>query len=157
MSNSISQKKRGASIGNVSDGRTLRRLGAIALLVLAATSAACEDTTPTIPTVTPPPTTTDTFSGTLNVNGAFSFPFAVVLPGTLTATLTSVSDNTIAVSLSLGNWTGTSCQVVIANDNALQGAVIPATASTLGNFCVRISDVGKVVSPVTFEISVVHP
>src|SRR5262245_25067356 len=139
------------------NARRLRRLGAIALLV-AATSVACDDDTPTsIPTPTPPPTTTDTFSGTLNVNGAFSFPFAVVLPGTLTATLTSVSDNTIAVSLAIGNWTGTSCQVVIANDNALQGAVIPATASTLGNFCVRISDVGKVVSPVNFEIAVVHP
>jgi hypothetical protein len=143
------------SIGH-SNGRRLRRLGAIALLV-AATSVACEDTTPSpIPTPTPP-TTTDTFSGTLNVNGAFSFPFPVISPGTLTATLTTVSDNTIAVSLAIGNWTGTSCQLVIVNDNALQGAVIPAVASTIGNFCVRISDVGKVVDPVTFEIAVVHP
>jgi hypothetical protein len=135
----------------------LRRLGAVALLV-AATSAACADDTPTtIPTPTPPPTTTDTFSGTLNVNGAFSFPFPVVSPGTLTATLTTVSDATIAVSLAVGNWNGTSCQVVIANDKALQGAVIPALASTIGAFCVRISDVGNVVNPVTFEISVVHP
>src|SRR5262245_27816426 len=139
------------------NARRLRWLGAIALLV-AATTVACEDNTPTtIPTQTPPPTTTDTFSSTLNVNGAFSYPFAVVSPGTLTATLTTVSDNTIAVSLAIGNWTGTSCQVVIANDNALQGAVIPAVASTIGAFCVRISDVGKVVSAVNFEIAVVHP
>jgi len=137
--------------------RALRRLGVVVMLV-AATTVACTDETPgPIPTPTPPPTTTDTFAGTLNVNGAFSYPFPVVAAGSLTATLTTVSDSTIAVSLSVGTWNGASCQVVIANDKALQGAVVPATVTAVGSYCVRISDVGFIVNPITFEISVVHP
>jgi hypothetical protein len=137
--------------------RALLRLGAVVLLVAASTVACTDETPAPIPTPTPPPTTTDTFTDTLKVNGAFSYPFPVVAIGSLTATLTSVSDATIAVSLSLGTWNGASCQVVIANDKALQGAVVPATVTAVGSYCVRISDVGFIVDPVTFQISVVHP
>lgn len=137
--------------------RALRRLGVVVMLVAAATVACTDETPSPIPTPTPPPTTTDTFTGTLNVNGAFSFPFPVVAAGSLTATLTTVSDATIAVIFAIGTWNGTSCQIVIANDKALQGAVVPATVTAVGNYCVRISDAGFIVNPITFEISVVHP
>ena len=127
-------------------------------VIVSFTLAACTDETPGLPpTPPPPPTVTDTFTGTLNVNGAFTFPFQVVAVGTMTATLTSVSDAAIAVSLSLGTWNGVTCQVILANDQAQQGAIVTGVAGGIGNFCARISDVGKVVDPIDFTITVVHP
>ena len=50
------------------------------------------------------------------------------------------------VGLSLGTWTGSACQVVIANDNALQGAIVTGTVTSAASLCVRIYDIGKVTS-----------
>jgi hypothetical protein len=139
--------------------RKLRSLClALGAVVAALAVAACDDDTPgPTPTPPPPPTVTDTFAGTLNRNGAFTFPFDVLASGSMAATLTTVSDTTIAVSLSLGTFNGTTCQVQLANDQALQGAVVAGVASAIGRFCVRISDVGKVVDPIDFTITMVHP
>jgi hypothetical protein len=133
-------------------------LGVGTLLLVALTAAACEDTTPApTPTPTPAPTTTDTFTGTLNVNGAFTFPFPVVAAGSMTVTLTTISDTTKAISMALGTWNGVTCQIVLANDKATQGAIVTGTASGIGSFCARVSDVGNLTESVTFEITVVHP
>lgn len=140
--------------------RTLRSLclGVATLLLVALTAGACEDTTPDpAPTPTPPPTTTDTFTGTLNVNGAFTFPFQVLVAGSMTATLTNVSDTTKAISMALGTFNGITCQIVLANDKATQGAIVTGVASNFGSFCARVSDVGMLTESVTFEITVVHP
>ena len=78
-------------------------------------------------------------------------------PGTLTATLRTLApDSTLVVGLSLGTWNGSSCQIVLANDNATQGAVVVGNASTTTNLCARIYDVGSVVEPVSYQIDVVH-
>jgi hypothetical protein len=132
-------------------------LGFGALLVSLSLAACADDTPGPTPTPPPPPTVTDTFTGTLNVNGAFTFPFAVVAGGSMTATLTTVSDTAIAVSLALGTWNGVTCQVFLANDQAVQGAIVTGVASGFGNFCARISDVGKIVQSIDFTITVVHP
>jgi hypothetical protein len=140
--------------------RTLRSLclGMSTLLLVGLTAGACEDTTPTpLPTPTPPPTTTDTFSGTLNINGAFTFPFQGLAAGSMTGTLTTLSDTTKAISLALGTWNGVSCQIVVVNDKATQGAIVTAVSSGGGSFCARVSDVGMLTESVTFEIAVVHP
>ena len=134
------------------------RGAAMALMVATLATAGCEDDTPgPIPTPLPPPTVTDTFTGTLNINGAFTFPFAVVAAGSMTLTLTSISDSTVLVSVSLGTWNGITCAVQLANDQAAQGAVVTGVAGSVGNFCARISDVGKLTESVTFELTVVHP
>lgn len=103
---------------------------------------------------------TDTFTGTLNVNGAQSFPFAVTAAGTVSATLAAVApDATLVVGLSLGTWNGANCAVVLSNDVAVQGNTITGTASNAGNLCVRIYDVGHVTAaaPVGYTVSVSHP
>jgi hypothetical protein len=113
-------------------------------------------TTPTTPTT--PQTTTETFDGTLNPNGAKTFPFTVLAAGTVTATLTTVSpDATVAVGLALGTWNGTACQIVLANDNAIQGAVVIGSASTAGNLCTRVYDVGNLTDVASFVVTVEHP
>jgi len=112
---------------------------------------------PASPTDPVPTTVTETFSGTLTVNGAATFPFST-LAGTVTANLTSLGpDSTLAISMSLGTWSGTVCQIVLANDAAVQGSTVVGTASTASSLCVRVLDVGNLVEPLPFVVTVVHP
>jgi hypothetical protein len=132
------------------------------LATLMTGAAACNEDDPTIPTTPTTPTTpltfTETFTGTLNTNGAASSPFTAKTGGTVTATLTTVApDATIAVGIFLGTWTGSACQVVVANDNAVQGAIVSGTVTSAASLCVRIYDVGKVTTPLNFTITVVRP
>jgi ABC-type glycerol-3-phosphate transport system substrate-binding protein len=140
-----------------------RSISTLLLLVtLAMGAAGCNDDTTNTPTTPTTPTTpltfTQTFSGALNTNGGATSPFTATTGGTVTATLTTISpDATVAVGMSLGTWTGSACQVVIANDNAVQGAIITGTVTSAASLCVRIYDVGKVTSAVNYTISVVRP
>jgi hypothetical protein len=133
---------------------------AYGLLLAALLTAACggDDTTTTTPTTPSTVSVTETFGGTLNRNGAVTHTFAAQSSGTVTASLTTVTpDAALVVGLSLGTWNGAICQVVLANDSATQGSVITGTASSTGNLCVRVYDVGNVVTPVSYEVQVVHP
>lgn len=142
----------------------MRRLvPAILLLALTTGVAGCNnnDTAVTTPTTTTTPATapvTETFTGKLNTNGASTFPFTATAAGAVTVTLTTLSpDATLAIGLSLGTWTGSACQVVIANDAAVQGAAVPGTVTSAASLCARVYDTGKVVTSVDFTLSVVHP
>ena len=129
-------------------------LAAIVAAVLFNSACSNTPTTPTTPTAT---TVTDTFSGTLSRNGASSYAFSVATAGFVYATLTSVADSTAIVGLSLGTWTGTSCTVVLSNDQAVQGTTVTGSVTGLGTLCARVYDVGKVASPLDYQITVVHP
>jgi hypothetical protein len=137
--------------------RPFRRHGALLALVTAVLVApGCESEPPTTPT--PPENVTDTFTGSLTKNGAATFPFTVTAAGGITAALASLlPESTVAVGLSLGTWNGTACNIVIANDNAVQGTSVLGQTTSGGSLCVRIFDVGKVVDPLEFTITVVHP
>jgi hypothetical protein len=145
-----------------------RLIPGILLLASMAAGAGCNDdngvTTPstTTTTTTTTATVTETFSGTLNMNGAATYPFTAAAGGTVTATLTSVApDSTVIIGLSLGSWTGSSCQLSssIANDSATQGAVVTGTVTAAAPLCARVYDVGKVTAaqPVSFAVTIVHP
>jgi type IV pilus biogenesis protein CpaD/CtpE len=140
-----------------------RLLPGILLVALATSLAGCNDdnnttvTTPTTPT-TPTPTVTETFTGTLNMNGAATFPFTATAAGTITVTLATLSPvATLPIGLSLGTWTGSACQIVIANDAAAQAAAITGTVTSAASLCARVYDTGKVTTPVDFNVSIVHP
>ena len=143
-----------------------RLIPGILLLALVTGVAGCNDnnnniTTPTTPTTTTnQSTTTETFSGTLNMNGAVTYPFTAGTAGTITATLTTVSpDATVAIGLSLGSWTGSSCQISIANDAATQTAIVTGTVTASAALCARVYDTGKVTAaqPVSFTVTIAHP
>lgn len=105
-------------------------------------------------------TTTDTFTGTLTVNGGTAHPFPISSTGggQVTATLTAVSpDGSALVGLSLGTWNGTGCQAIIANDRATVNASILGQATGTGQLCVRIYDIGALTESQDYEIQVVHP
>ncbi|MEQ1912350.1 MAG: hypothetical protein ABMA15_26245 [Vicinamibacterales bacterium] len=134
----------------------MSRFPLAALVAAVLFSSACSNT-PTTPTTTTTETVTDTFSGTLSRNGASSYAFSVATAGFVYATLTSVADSTTVVGLSLGTWTGTSCTVVLSNDQAVQGTTVTGSVTGLGTLCARVYDVGKVASPIDYQVTVVHP
>jgi hypothetical protein len=135
--------------------------GALAVLALAVVTSACGDDPVVTPPTTPTPTTTtETFSGTVNRNGAVTHSFSSQASGTVTATLTTVApDSALIIGLSLGTWNGAVCQIVLANDVATQGTTVTGGVSSFGSLCVRVYDVGNIsaTQPVSYELTVVHP
>jgi hypothetical protein len=138
--------------------RSIRR-PVLALAAALALAGGCDSgDTPTDPSdPTPSPTVTESFSGSLTVNGGQTFNFAASAAGPVTATLSATNPDTAVVGLALGTWNGISCQIVLANDNASRGISVVGEASTFGNLCVRVYDTGQLTEPAAFLITVVHP
>jgi hypothetical protein len=138
---------------------TLRLAPLLALLLVV--SGCSDSTTSTSGTSTTPAAaaTTETFTGTLTSNAAFTYPFVVLASGTVSAVLTTLSpDSNVPIGIGLGTWNGSVCQVILANDTSIQGSSVPATASASGNFCVRVYDSGgRVVAPESYVVQVTHP
>ncbi|HJR60509.1 MAG TPA: hypothetical protein VJ813_13955 [Vicinamibacterales bacterium] len=130
------------------------------LLAAAVVVGGCDNDVGNTPTE-PAPTTTDTFTGTININGAMTHTFPIVAAGTVTATLTEVTpDATVAVGFALGTWnaSASTCQQVIPNDAALQGLILTGNVAGAGTLCVRLYDPGsKLTGPVGYTVTVVHP
>ena len=106
---------------------------------------------------------TDTFTGTLSQNGAFTHIFTVTTLGSVTVTITSLAPNTTqVVGLSLGVWNGTSCSTSpatggSATDVASTGSSITLNTTAAGNLCARLYDVGFVTTPVLYTMQITHP
>ena len=126
-------------------------------LLLAGLAAGCSDNNSTGVTPTPPTQISETFAGTVTVNGAFSHTFVVARAGQVVAQLTALSpDDTVTIGVALGTWNGTACQLIIANDAAKLSAVVVGTATAPGNLCVRLSDVGQLSAKTDYEVRVDH-
>ena len=145
-----------------------------ALLLVAVAASACNDnnnfSTPTGPT-TPPTVLTETFSGTLAKNAAYTHPFAVSDAGDVSVFLVRSADpgnpdnNAIPLGVSLGTWNSitSSCAVVIANDSILPAntnnpsqGTLTGRATAAGNLCVRVYDVGFVTGAANYELLIDH-
>ena len=138
----------------------MRRLSLASLLVASLFAAGCNDPLASLVAPTISVTVTESFTGTLTVNGATSHPFSVTSTGggSVTATLKTVGpDSSAVVGIGLGTWNGTACQIVITNDRAVQTSSLLGTATSTGSLCVRLFDVGQIGSPVDYEIEVIHP
>jgi len=118
----------------------------------------CSD--PAVPAAPTPvaPTITDTFTGTLLQLGTNSHPFTVQQIGGIKVSITQI-DPAAAVSLGVGTpSTASGACLVISSLNAVvsAGVQISGTATITGNFCVAVSDVGNLVEPVTYTVTVLH-
>ncbi len=142
-------------------------LRSIVLAALAAlTTSACSDNTLSqlaSASQTPAATQTDTFTGTLSQNGAFTHIFTIQTLGAVTVTIVSLAPNTSQiVGLSLGVWNGTACSTSpqtggSAIDTATSGSSITLNATAAGNLCARLYDVGFVTQPVIYTMQITHP
>ena len=148
-----------------------RWFGRVLLVPVVVAVAACGQSDPFLPTgpSTPPTVRSDTFSGILTKNSAYTHPFTVADAGAVSVFLLSSADpahpenNAIPLGVSLGTWNGTSCAIVIASDNTvpvnsddpLKGK-LAGQATAAGNLCVRVYDVGYVPAASTYELLIDH-
>ena len=120
-------------------------------------SSSTQTTPTTLPTVL-----TETFTGTLLKNAAYTHPFAVTDAGDVSVFLITSADathpdnNAIPIGVSLGTWNGASCAIVIANDSVSPGSSITGRATAAGNLCVRVYDVGFVPGSANYELLIDH-
>ncbi len=132
-----------------------KRLLAIALGLSLATAGCSDPIVPAIPT-SATPTVTESFSDTLLVRGANTHRFTVQQVGGLKVSVDDVTPGA-AVGLGVGTPSVGSC-AVISNLTAVPGVApqISGTATVAGTFCVSVYDVGNLVEPVTYTVTVVH-
>jgi hypothetical protein len=136
---------------------TLRAL----VLSVATVGFGCSGEIDNLPTTPDPVIVTDTFTGTININGAATHNVFTTATGTVTARLTSLGDNPPArIGLALGTLAsgGTVCNIVVANDNAVVTTEIVGSVQSLaGSLCARIYDVGSLTESVSYTFTVTHP
>jgi hypothetical protein len=136
----------------------LRLRRALPLVALAAMAVGgCETTTspPPPPAVDP---VTKTFSGTLAVNGAAVHTFTPTEIGEINVTLKVLAPvSTVTIGMGLGVWTGTSCDVLIADDEAILNELLIGTATGVAEYCARLNDAaGQLTAPTDYTIEVRH-
>jgi hypothetical protein len=130
------------------------------VLSVALVAAGCEGEINNIPTTPDPVFVTDTFTGTLTVNGAQTHNVFTSATGMVTATVTSLGENAPEkVGFSMGTLsTIGACTVVLHNDNAVVNSSLSGTVASLnGSLCVRVFDVGALKATVDYTITVSHP
>jgi hypothetical protein len=147
--------------------RTARFVGVILLAAstaLAGCGGSSNPTTVTAPTGT---LTTDTFNGTLNppVNGQFQanvHTFNVTTGnGNITITLVSAGPPpTIQLGLGLGNPSSTGTCSIISGFTTQTAAgstsQLGASGAPSGAYCVVVADIGNVLQPVSYTLTVAH-
>jgi hypothetical protein len=135
----------------------MRHLTLFCPLLLAASFIACgSDDTPNIPTQPTPVTITQSFSDTLNINGARTHSFTVDRAGTVSAQVKALSDQAATLGVSLGTFNGVACMIIISNTAAVLNTTVTGTAQSTGQFCVWVNDVGKLTAGLDYTIDVTH-
>lgn len=129
------------------------------VIAMAGVAAGCSGEIDNLPTTPDPVIVTETFSGTITVNGAATHNVFTGATGTVTATITSLGEEAPSkVGFSIGTLAGATCSVVMHNDAAVVTTSLSGTVSTLnGSLCVRIFDVGALTKPVPYTFTVTHP
>jgi hypothetical protein len=140
------------------------------VVTLALPLGACGDSdSPTSPTDTTPetetavePTTLESFTGRLGVNGAAFYSFEVAQYGTVNLTLQNVGGVTgvpesVWVGLGIGVPDGTDCSTTTSTNTQAGGGPHVSSVLAAGTYCARIYDVGNLAAPTPFDVLIVHP
>src|SRR5262249_4281501 len=138
-----------------------RRIACGSLLCgVLALAAGCADKIPPIPT---PTVVNETFTGTVHPASGETHTLITPAGGARTARPPAVGHgSTTNGGFSLGTFSPVlnTCSAVFDNPAALQSFELKATASTIGNYCVRVYDNGNVTTdgvPYTYTVQVSHP
>jgi len=140
--------------------RSLKQsIGIAFAMTVALASGACnllnDVTSPDTPS---PSSSSETFGGTVGVQGSSRSTFTVAQQGTVTVTLSAVSPS-VAMGLGIGTPNGaTACAMTSSTTTALAGPTPQLTVTQApGNYCVNVYDVGNVTASVTYSVVVAHP
>jgi hypothetical protein len=119
-----------------------------ALVALALVGAACDNGPGITPTPTPP-LVTETFTGTVTLNGAISHGFNVSTAGTTTAEITALNPAGAFIGFQMGTW----------NEAGTLASVLSAGTQSSASLCVRMHDPNGILvdNPVTYTVTVKHP
>ena len=128
------------------------------LLSVALTSWACDNGPSTGPSPNPGDPVTETFSGTLTLNGAVTYPFNVSRAGSVTATVTAVDPSGSVIGMQMGTWDTVTCTAVVSNNLASTASVLTANTSSSASLCLHVHDPNGVLTanPVNYTVTVVH-
>ncbi len=129
----------------------------VALLAAAVFSSAC-DNGPTITTPTLGPTVTDTFTGTVTLNGSITHSFVTSAAGAVTATITAINPTGEVVGFQLGTWNTVACSAVVSNDLATVNSVLSGNTQSSASLCVKIHDPNGALTAktVNYTVTVTH-
>jgi hypothetical protein len=127
-------------------------------VALALTGAAC-DNGPESPTIPNPPLVTETFTGTVTLNGAVVHNFNATAAGTTTATITAVDPAGSFLGFEMGTTTGVICTAVLSNPAGTISSVLTAQTQSSATLCVRLHDSNGTLTDktVTYTVTVTHP
>ncbi len=138
----------------------MKLLAVVGLLVCVLAGAGCRSET-TLPDYTIVSPVTQTFQGTLGLQGSAFFSFIVGNPDPVNITLASLTKSsgvavTTSVRLGFGVPSGETCSTTSAVTTAsgLQAQVLQVISA--GTYCVIISDTGALTEPVNFAIKIKH-
>jgi hypothetical protein len=136
--------------------RTFGILGS--LLVAAVMVSGCDNgpSAPDIPSINP---VTETFTGTINLNGSITHSFTATAAGTVTATITATDPATGSVlGFQLGTWNTVTCSAVLSNDLASTGSALTAVTQSSASLCVKLHDPNGALTAnsVSYTVTVTH-
>jgi hypothetical protein len=116
------------------------------------------DATPTTPTTGTGPTT-ETFSSNLTVQGSAWRLVTASQAGTLSARLTTASQPSTVVGFGIGIQNGTTTGCLLNSEVRVTAGSTPQVDAPVdpGVYCIKISDVGTLTSPMGFTITIVRP
>jgi hypothetical protein len=138
----------------------MTRLAVIGLFVCVVAGAGCqsETTQPDYSIVSP---VTETFQGTLDVQGSAFFSFTVGNPDPVSVTFASLTKSSglavaTSVRLGFGQPSGETCVTTTASTtpSSLQAQILQV--ATPGVYCVIISDTGALTESLNFAIKIKH-
>ena len=138
----------------------MKHVAVFGLLVCAIAGAGCRSST-TLPDYTIVSPVTETFQGTLRVQGSAFYSFIVGNPDPISVTLASLTKSSGAamatsVRLGFGVPSGETCTTTTAvtTTSGLQAQVLQVISP--GTYCVIISDTGALTEPLNFAIKIKH-
>ena len=133
-------------------------LSRAAVLALALVGSACDNgpETPTIPT---PVLVTETFTGTVTLNGGINHGFSVSGPGPTTAEITAIDPAGSFIGFQLGTWSGVVCSAILSNEAGTLASVLNGTTQSSASLCVRLHDPNGTLADktVSYTVTVKHP
>jgi hypothetical protein len=114
-----------------------------------------------VPSTVAEPVATEEFLGTVSVGGTAFYSFTVEQNGTVRITLASVSGANVPGSVWLGLGIGAPAGEDCATTTSLntQAGSSPQISGTYGPgiYCARVYDIGNLIAPARFTITIDHP
>jgi hypothetical protein len=124
------------------------------VLAAALAAAGCDNGPDTAPTPNPGTPTTETFTGSVTLNGARTHTFNATASGAVTATITALEPSDQVVGFQLGTFNGATCSAVLSNDLATVSSVLNGTTQSAASLCLKVHDPNGALTNITVNYTV---